>query len=228
MPTFIDTTLRSMAEEGYAAFSKKLTPTAYEILGVRLPVLRKFMKGLPQDVAAEALEAQTFESYEAVMVTGFLIGRINDPNEVIARIDRLLPHMDNWAHIDCITASLKAVNKNRELFFEHYAPLRSDPGEFNKRFLAVLLMDYFLTDDYVERVLSLYETTVQGQYYTDMGLAWGLSVLLIKYYDRTLPYFTGGKFSVFVHNKAIQKAIESYRVSDEKKAYLRSLKIKNA
>lgn len=111
------------------------------------------------------------------------------------------------------------------MFLNEYIHLKDGEGEFSKRFLVVMLFDYFLTDDYAELVADIYRTVPQGQYYTDMGIAWGVSVMLIKRFDIAEKLLKEKILSKFVHNKSIQKAIESYRITDEQKAYLRTLKI---
>ncbi|MDR0425957.1 MAG: DNA alkylation repair protein, partial [Clostridiales bacterium] len=182
-------TLRSMADPGYAAFSKKLKLTAYEILGVRLPALKALSKSFSREEARVLLDTYTdFLSHEEFLLYGLVLSRQKDPLYVMDKLDALVPRLENWAHVDCILAALKLVAKNRALFLARYRRLAAAPGEFEKRFLAVLLLDYYVTDEYAGEVLALYASMPQGQYYTDMAIAWGLSVLLIKRYELTLPY----------------------------------------
>ncbi len=215
-----------MADAGYAAFQKKLIFTSYRIEGIRIPKLRALIASASESERAEALETKRFDSFEEVLAYGFCLGKIRDAQSVREGLEFILPAFDNWAHVDCITASLTAVRRDREFFLDSFKPLFCHEGEYYKRFLAVMLMDFYLDDRYFSEALDIYKKTAQGQYYTDMALAWGLSVMLVKFYDETSAALSSGCFSPFVHNKAIQKAVESRRISESRKAYLRTLKVK--
>ena len=155
---------------------------------------------------------------------GFAAGYIKDADELKGKIDFMLPLFDNWAHVDTITSSLKTIKKFRAEFLEYYEPLKNAEAVFARRFLAVMLLDHYMTDEYYARVLDIYREIAPGDYYVDMAVAWGLSVLLVKYRNRTLAALETSDFTPWITRKAAQKAIESYRVSDEDKALLRWLR----
>lgn len=227
LPVFVRAEMDGIVEKGdYAAFQSKLIPTNYEIEGIRIPLLRKLVSSLTASELDEALKATEFRTFEEVLAYGFAVGKLKDREQTKEKIDFLLPRMDNWAHVDCITSSLKIVEKNREYFLNAFEHFKTDEGEFTKRFLAVMLMDYYLTDEYIDRALKIYREISEGQYYVDMAVAWALSVVLVKYFDRGVEELKSGAYGDFTHNKAIQKAVESFRLSDEQKAYLRTLKRK--
>ncbi len=219
--------MNGMADAGYAVFQKKLIFTGYRIEGIRVPELRALIASASEADLAETLAAKNFDSFEEVLAYGFCLGRIKDAEKVKNGLEFILPAFDNWAHVDCITASLTAVRRNRAFFLDSFWSLYCHEGEFYKRFLAVMLMDFYLDEKYFSEALKIYKKIVQGQYYTDMALAWGLSVMLVKFYDEASAALKANCFSPFVHNKAIQKAVESRRITEERKAYLRTLKVKS-
>jgi 3-methyladenine DNA glycosylase AlkD len=127
---------------------------------------------------------------------------------------------------DTLTSAFRIFKNNPEEVFDHFLPLKNDEGEFTKRFFVILLMCHYMEEEYIDMTLQHLSEVPQGQYYVDMAIAWALSVGLVKFYDKTLPYLQQKTFSTFVHNKAIQKARESYRISAETKELLNKMKIK--
>lgn len=224
LPEIIRTELNGAIDNDYAVFQRRLTPTAYTVEGVRVPVLREIAKNAGEAGRAAILKTTEFCSFEEILVFGFAAGYIKDADELKGKIDFMLPLFDNWAHVDTITSSLKTIKKFRAEFLEYYEPLKNAEAVFARRFLAVMLLDHYMTDEYYARVLDIYREIAPGDYYVDMAVAWGLSVLLVKYRDRTLAALEKGDFTPWITRKAAQKAIESYRVSDEDKALLRGLK----
>lgn len=209
------------ADKAYAAFSLRLTPTRYPMLGVRLPEIRKIAKSVPADEIESVLGKATFSDFESVMLYGFLTGRITEKERLFYRIDRFLEAADNWSHIDSVVASLKGIKKHRKEFLERYSGLTAHEGVFYRRFLVVALMDYFFDGEYEREAIRLYKATCSGDYYVDMALGWGLSVLLIRDFGRAFSLLCGGDFSPSVVYKAARKGIESLRVSDQNKEKLR-------
>lgn len=228
--------LNQIADRGeYRDFNKRIVATDYEVLGVRMPDLRKFARQLAASAKArEYLEAGPLPKgrksvYEDVMLYGLVLAaasRKMELNDVLKKLDTLIEHFDSWAHVDVIVSDFKIFARHRDEVFRHFLPLKTHAGEFHKRTFAIVLMDYFMTPEHIERTLEELAGMPQGQYYVDMAIAWVLSVALVKYYELTLPLLTTPVFSKFVHNKAIQKARESYRIPPEQKEFLNGLKIK--
>ena len=214
----LDDYLRDAAEPAYAAFSRRLTPTAYPILGVRIPALRKIAASAPPP------EAIAPDSFEKVMVRGFATARLKlPPDDYAARVEAFLPLIDNWAVCDCFASSLKPFAGMPDYALDRFSP-RKDGGTWERRFVAVLSMDYCLTDALVDRVLDLYAAIGQGEYYVDMGIAWGLATAAVKYFDRVYDRLAKGAYSASVVDKTISKARDSYRIPPEQKAALRALR----
>lgn len=229
MNALIDQKLLALTESDYKAFNEKLIPTNYEILGVRMPALKKFAKELAADSEVETyLKNAEYKTYEHVLLYGLVLGHLKRPSlETIFRyLDPLILKFDNWAHVDTIISSLKVLQKHPNEVLIHFMPLKTHAGEFTKRTFVILLMDFFINETYIDITLKNLQQVPQGQYYVDMAIAWAISVGLVKFYDKTLTLIEQNTFSKFVHNKAIQKARESYRITPEKKELLNSLKIK--
>lgn len=228
MKTLLDEKLRTLADEEYKAFNQKIIPTDYPVLGVRKPAMDKLAKEIAAHPAAAAwLDDAEFNTYEHVLLYGLVLARMrNMPIEdIFRRLDLLILRFDNWAHVDTVVSSFKSFTRHRDEVLAHFMPLKTDAGEFTKRTFVVLLMDFFMDDDHIDATLAHMVEVQQGQYYVDMALAWALSVGLVKYYDKTLPLLIDRRFGRWVHNKAIQKARESYRVYPETKAFLNTLKV---
>lgn len=229
MNTAINERLLTLADSDYKAFNEKIIPTGYEVIGIRMPALKKLAKELAADPEIEIyLQNADLTTYEHVLLYGLILGDLKkSPMEKIFRyLDPLILKFDNWAHVDTIISSLKVFKKYPEEVLTHFLPLKMHEGEFAKRVFVIVLMDYFMDEGHIDATLKHFAEVPQGQYYTDMAIAWALSYGLIKFYDRTLPYLEQRSFSKFVHNKAIQKARESYRISQEIKDHLNGMKMK--
>ncbi len=229
MNSRINQQLRTLAESNYKAFNEKLIPTKYEIIGIRMPALKKLAKELAADPQVEFyLKSAEFTTYEHVLLYGLVLGQIKNlsPELFFHYFDPLILRFDNWAHVDCLVSFPKLFKKHPDTMLNHFLSLKTHEGEFTKRTFVIFLMAHCMDETHIDETLKHLSEVPQGQYYVDMGIAWALSNGLIKFYNKTLPYLEQKVFTKFVHNKAIQKAHESYRVSPELKEQLNSMKIK--
>lgn len=229
MNTRINETLRALSESDYKAFNEKIIPTNYDILGIRMPALKKLAKEIAADPDVETyLRCAEQSAYEQILLYGLVLGQLKKlPLDVVfGYLDPLILKFDNWAHVDTVISAFKRIDKHPGEALEHFMPLKTHEGEFTKRTFVILLMDYFMNKDHIDMALKHLREVPQGQYYVDMAIAWAISVGLIKFYDVTLPLIEQRTFSKFVHNKAIQKARESYRIAPEVKELLNEMKIK--
>ena len=211
----------------YRDFHAKLLPTKEKekIIGVRTPALRKFAKafGKTED-AKEFLKVLPHQYYEENNLHGLLIEQMKDYDQCLIELERFLPYIDNWATCDLL--SVKIVKKYLDTFIkEVYRWIDSDQA-YTIRFGIGMLMRYYLDDEfrmeYPEKV-----TAVQSEeYYVNMMRAWYFATALAKQYDQILPFIEEQRLDIWTHNKSIQKAIESYRITPEQKTYLRTLKVK--
>lgn len=235
MSILINTTFKALAENDYKNFNRTLISTKYEILGVRMPALRKLAKeiAVSKDVYTYLKNAE-YTTYEHIMLYGLVLGYLKDPEleEIFNYLDPLILKFDNWAHVDVIISSIKIFKKHPQEVLTHFLPLKTHLGEFTKRTFVLLLLTFYINEQYIETTLNHIVDIKQGQYYVDMAIAWTICEGLIKYFEKTIPLLQNNSslqqhtFSKFVHNKAIQKARESYRLTPQVKEQLKELKIK--
>ena len=207
----------------YRDFHKRLVPNVDEdkIIGVRLPVLRKIARQAFRENAENLLEY-----YEEVMVYGFTLGmKKGSAEEHISDLQRFVPLIDNWAVCDSCCASFKFTKQYRAQMAEFIKSYLGQ-GEYETRFAVIMLMDYYLEDEYIDEVLTIFSRINSDCYYVNMAVAWAVSAAFVKYRAKTIALLKSSELSADVQNKAIQKIRDSYRVSQEDKDYLKSFKIK--
>ncbi len=220
--------LFALRDEGYRDFISNLSPTVDKenIIGVRTPAMRKYAKQFSSDPDARAfLKELPHRYYEENNLHAALINLLfRDIDSLLEQIEHFLPYVDNWA--TCDTLGPKLFNKHPEKVYERIEKwIRSDKT-YTVRFAVVTLLDFYLDGNFTEDSLLLAASVRSDEYYINMAVAWYMSFALIKQYDSAIKLFETPTLGKWVHNKSIQKAIESYRISDETKAYLRTLKIK--
>ncbi len=220
--------LLALADERYRAFHQKLVPNVdpERIIGVRSPALQRFGKALAKTPEAAAfLDCLPHYYVEENNLHGFLLSGLRDYEEVMARLEVFLPYVDNWATCDGL--SPKVFKKEPEAVFEKVRDWLASEREYTVRFALVTLLGFFLDEHFRPEGLELAAALRREEYYIRMANAWYFSVALVKQYEAALPTIEQRRLDRWTHNKAIQKAVESYRVSAEHKAYLKSLRWKN-
>ena len=216
-------------DSDYDAFNNPIVNCeGYPTYGVRTPVIKKLAKFVPiaaRDSVLEGFFADTELTYETVLFASVLAARKGDYDTTRKYLNRLVPLFRSWAHVDCVTPCLRWADS--DALWADFRYLLDCDGQYEKRFYIMIMFSCCLNDKYIDRILeTLSHNVTYGQYYVDMAAAWLLAECLVKYYYKTLPLFTTQVFPKFVHNKAIQKARESFRVTPETKAYLNTLKVK--
>ena len=225
--TNVQTRLFELQDLKYRDFHAKLMPTVNKekIIGVRTPALRVFAKKYGKtDEAKEYLQILPHQYYEENNLHGLLIEQIKDYDTCLEELERFLPYIDNWATCDML--AVKVVKNHLDTFIDEvYRWMESDHA-YTIRFGISMLMRYYLEDafqmEYPEKVAQIRSE----EYYVNMMRAWYFATALAKQYDKILPFIEKQKLDVRTHNKTIQKAIESYRITPEQKEYLKGLKIK--
>jgi 3-methyladenine DNA glycosylase AlkD len=211
----------------YKEFHCKFVPTISPdtVIGVRTPELRKFSREFSKTPEAmEFLRILPHEYYEENNLHGFLIETLKEYDAAILALEKFLPYIDNWATCDLI--SPKVFQKHLpELYAKIKVWLKSG-RTFTVRFGVKMLMSFYLGDHFQPEILDLVANVQSEEYYVNMMIAWFLATALVKQYEPTLPFIRERRLEKWTHNKAIQKAIESYRINDATKAYLRTLKVK--
>ena len=227
MKTIVDN-LFDMQDLRYRSFVAKLTPSVNidNIIGVRTPQLRAYAKELHNNPAKYTfLKQLPHRYYEENNLHGMLIQNISkDINEVLQYVNNFLPYIDNWA--TCDTLSPKIFRKYPDIVRENIASWIRSSHTYTIRFAIVTMLQFMLDEHFEQSDLGLVAQLKSDEYYVNMAIAWYYSYALIKQYASTIPLFESQLLDKWVHNKAIQKAIESYRIPDERKEYLRQLRIK--
>ena len=222
----IKTVLLKSAENGYKVFSASLIPNVNNVLGVRLPVLRKiagdiYKKGGYEDF----LKQREFEYFEETMLQGMLIGMLKLPaKEMLGYVKDFVPLIDNWSVCDCFCSGLKFTRDNMAMVWEFLQPYFSSNKEYDLRFAFVMLLSYFVDDEYIDWVLEKIDDFEDDGYYSKMAVAWLISVCFVKEREKTILYLKRSKLSKWTFNKGIQKIGESLRVTKADKALCRRLK----
>lgn len=219
--------LFELSDQKYKEFHGGLCPGTENIIGVRVPVLRKYAQELfKQKDWKQTIEEIDNEYYEEIMLQGMLIGQAKNENIniILKYVEKYVPKIDNWAICDVFCAGLKATKKyKKEMWYFIQKYLKSDK-EFEIRFAIVMILDYYIDEEYLKEDFKIFDNIKHEGYYVKMAVAWAISICLIKFYDETIKYLKVTKIDNWTYNKAIQKAIESYRISDEKKDFLKKLK----
>lgn len=221
----IEEELKKLADKKYKEFHSKLCPDTDNILGVRVPVVKDYAKKLFKENPNINVNEIGDKYYEQIMLQGLIIGlKKLEFNELKKEIEVFVSKIYNWAICDTFCASLKMTKKYKEQMKEViYKYLKSDK-EFELRFSLVMLLDYYIDEENIDEVLEIYNSINSDYYYVKMAVAWGLSFCLIKFWDKTIESLKNSKIDDFTYNKAIQKGIESYRISEENKKILRKMK----
>jgi len=219
--------LWELQDTEYRDFHSKLLPTIDKetIIGVRTPRLRKFAKEFEKtEDAAEFLKALPHTYYEENNLHGFLIERMKDYDMCMAYLETFLPYVDNWATCDLMAP--KVLKKNLPDLLVHIKKWLTDPHPYTIRFGIGMLMRFYLDDAFRPEYPALVADVRSEEYYVNMMIAWYFATALAKQYDEILPFLTERRLEKWTHNKAIQKSVESYRITDEQKVYLRTLRMK--
>lgn len=222
--------LFGMRDEKYASFQQSLLPTVdpASIIGVRTPALRQLAREIRQSAGPEELRAflgiLPHRYFDENQLHAFLISLEKDFAACISQVEAFLPYVDNWA--TCDQLSPKCFQKHRAELIPFIQKWLCDSHPFTVRFALGMLMQHYL-DDAFDPVYLQWAAAVQSEeYYVNMMVAWYFATALAKQYDAALPYLENRRLSPWTHSKTIQKAVESYRIPDDRKACLKSLRLK--
>ncbi len=217
--------LFSLQDPSYGEFQKKLIPTVDPacFIGVRTPELRTLAKNMAkQKEADDFLERLPHMYFDENQLHAFLISEEKDYSRCIALLEAFLPYVDNWA--TCDQMSPRIFKKYHKELLSYILKWLSSDHPYTVRFAIGMLMQHYLDEDFVPEYLDWVCGVRSEEYYIRMMIAWYFATALAKQYQTALRYIETSKLDPWTHNKAIQKAIESYRISDEQKDYLKTLK----
>ncbi len=217
--------LFKLQDKKYGEFQVKLIPTAdpNSFIGVRTPDLRNLAKKLvKENKYTDFLKELPHKYFDENQLHAFIISEMKDYDECITYINDFLPYIDNWA--TCDQMSPKIFKKHKDKLIEQINIWLKSKETYTIRFGIGMLMQYFLDDEFKPSYLKMVSSIKSKEYYVNMMIAWYFATALAKQYEATIPYIENNKLDNWTHNKTIQKAIESYRITQEQKEYLKTLK----
>ena len=224
---YIQDELFKMRDAEYRDFQSKLIPNAAKdyFIGVRTPDLRAFAKKIAhEDGIGEFLHALPHKYFDENQLHAFVISGMKDFDGCVEELNRFLPYVDNWA--TCDQMSPKVFKKHRPELLGNIDAWLASGRTYTVRFAIGMLMEHFLDDDFDAKYPETVASLRSDEYYVNMMIAWYFATALAKQYDAAIPFIEERRLDVWTHNKTIQKARESYRITPEQKEYLKSLKQK--
>jgi len=219
--------LKKLQEEKYRDMQVKIIPNLEpsSIIGVRTPELKAMAKEiLKSGDYKDFLNDLPHKYFEENQLHAFILSGMKDADECFEELEKFLPYVDNWA--TCDQMSPKVFKKHKDELLKRVKVWITSGEPYTIRFGVGMLMEHFLDDDYDTKYPAMVAKLRSDEYYVNMMIAWYFATALAKQYDTILPYIEKKKLDKWTHNKAIQKSVESYRITDEQKAYLKTLKIK--
>ena len=217
--------LYALAEPDYRDFNAGLLPGVANILGVRMPALRRIAKRIAAGDWRAFLAAAREESYEETMVQALVIGLAKgSPEEILSYVAAFVPKIDNWAVCDCFCGGLKLAQRHPGLVWDFVRPYFSSPQPFAVRFALVMALNHYMQEPYLDEVLELIDGVKLDHHYVKMAAAWAVSFCFIHYPGRTKAYLQNNTLDDFTYSKSLSKILESYRVSPEDKEFIRALR----
>lgn len=219
--------LFKMQDMDYRDFNSKLIPTVDKesMIGIRTPDLRKYAKQLGKSSdAIEFLQTLPHKYFDENQLHAFIVSEIKDFKSCVDKVNEFLPYVDNWA--TCDQLSPKVFKKYHKELIKYIKEWLESDKVYTVRFGIGMLMEHFLDEDFDIMYPETVSNIRSDEYYVNMMIAWYFATALAKQYESILPFIEKRSLDIWTHNKAIQKAVESLRISDEKKEYLKNLKIK--
>ncbi|MGN0242227.1 MAG: DNA alkylation repair protein [Candidatus Weimeria sp.] len=219
------TELKNHADEKYRKFSAGLNPGVNDILGVRLPVLRKMAKEMAKEDWRENLRQLSDDTYEEKMLKGMMIGYVKcDTEERLELVKGFVPKIDNWSVCDSFCTGLKFVRKEQERVFSFLQPYIISEKEFEQRFAAVILLDYYIDEKWLGSTVNALEKINAKEYYSQMAVGWAMAECFLRFPDEVMPVLRQKRLDPVVQQKALQKIIESRKISPETRDEIRAMK----
>ncbi len=213
--------LFSLKDDEYQKFNQRIVKTN-NIIGIRLPILKNIAKIIAKGDYLSFIKNNKHQYFEEIMLHGLVITYLKiDFNESIKLFDEYIKYIDSWATCDSIVMNYKIVKKNLDAFLIKIKEYLKSNQPFIKR-VGIVLLFYYLNDDYINEVLKIADSITDDDYYVKMANAWLISMCLVKYHDKTIEFLKKSHLDDWTYNKALQKAIESYRIKD--KDFLRKMK----
>lgn len=221
--------LNAVADAHHAEFSAKIVNGRKRIIGVKTPPVRALAKEILASGQWKEIvdDVDADDSYEVTVIRGLVIAKAKtDFRARAAMVAGFVPQIDSWAICDVFCGEMKIVKKDPEFWWKFIQPYLKSKKDFYIRFAVIMMMCYFLTDDYITEVLNLLQSVHHDGYYVKMGVAWAFSFAFIKYQKKSMPLLKNNVFDDDTHRMAIQKIVDSFRVDTSVKAAVKALRRK--
>jgi len=217
--------LIDVSDQKYRQFNISLCPGAKNIIGVKIPFIRTIAKEIYKENTWLPYLKLKPKYFEEIMIQSMLIGFIKDDiDTVIGLVKKFIPKIDNWAVCDIFCSGLKITKKHRKTVWKFIQNYSDSKKEFELRFMIVMMLCYFLDDEYIHKVLEICDKIRIEGYYVKMAVAWTVATAYAKYPEITLTYLKKCNLDIFTFNKSLQKIRESYRVSQKDKEIIKRMK----
>ncbi|WEK55781.1 MAG: DNA alkylation repair protein [Candidatus Cohnella colombiensis] len=215
----------ALADEEYRKFSAALIPTIDNILGVRLPLLRQLARNIVKGDWRKYLNDADCTYFEEVMLQGMVIGELKiDIEEVLSNVAHFVPKIDNWSTCDSFCSGLKIAKLNQERVWHFIQPYLLSEQQYELRFGIVMLLNYYVKENYIDDVLQRLDRIKHDGYYVKMAIAWAVSICFAKLPGRTMAYLNNNSLDEFTYHKALQKIVESQRVDRDVKVIIKGMR----
>ena len=218
--------LEGLSDKKYKEFHSSLCPNINEIIGVRVPDLRNLAKEIVKasDVE-EYLKNALDDTYEERLLQGMVLGLWKtDMKNFVKYLEDFIPKINSWAVCDVSVAGFKIIKKNKEYMWNYIKYYLTSEEEFKLRCAIVMLLDYYITEEYIDKVLTILNSIRSGAYYVKMAVAWTLQVAFVKFPEKTMNLLKNNNIDDWTYNKALQKIVESYRVDKDTKEQIKKMK----
>lgn len=209
--------LKSQQDLNYLEFHSKLVDTKDNIIGIRTPILKKIAKEISRGNYLEFILLNQKSIYECILIEGFILGDIGYQKNSFSLLSNFISKIDNWATCDLTVSHLKWAKKKKEEVFSFIKEHLESQNPWMKRFCLILLLNYYIEEDYLNFIFYSCDNYQIDHYYVKMAIAWLISICFVKYKEKTLEYLKRATISKWTYNKAIQKIRESTRVSKKDK-----------
>ena len=214
--------IESLSKTNLKTFNMALIPGEKVVYGLKMQEIRDIAKNIERPL--EFLKVNDYSSYELKQISACLIGKLDNFKDAIKAFESFISVVDSWALCDNLCQSFKITTKHKTEVIKLLRRYYKSEKEFEVRVVAVMLMTYYLDDDYIDEVLEVYDNLYLKDYYAKMAVAWGLATAMAKQREKTYAYLLDNHLDDWTYNKAITKMLESYRISDEDKVILRKMK----
>lgn len=216
-----------LQDNKFKKFHSKLCPGINNIIGIKLPTLRKYAKKKYQQInVKEYISFDNTLYYEEIMLKAIFIGLLKniEVEEFTKIIEDFVPKIDNWAVCDTFCSELKVITKNKEHFWKFIQKYLKSKKEFELRFAIVIMLNYYINETYIDEVLKRLDSIKHDVYYVKMAIAWAISVAFVKFEDKSFKYLSDNNLDDWTYNKSLQKIAESLRVSKKTKQIIKTMK----